>query len=86
MNFLRSNYILILIIAVGAFFRFFNLNWDGNCCMHPDERAIIMTVERLEYPENISEFLSKKSSFNPNFFAYGTFPISNCIYLINHSV
>ncbi|HVF69394.1 MAG TPA: glycosyltransferase family 39 protein [Xanthomonadales bacterium] len=71
----RSNLTLALIFLLAAFFRFYNINWDSGHQMHPDERAIVMTVDRLEFPDSLSEFLSPQSSWNPQFFAYGSFPM-----------
>lgn len=71
----KDNYILFSIILLGFFLRIFNLNWDLGYLFHPDERAIIMAVDGLEYPASFTEFLSPASPFNPNFFAYGNFPM-----------
>lgn len=56
--------ILFVIILIGAYFRFYNLNWDQGNHLHPDERMITMVTDKitLENP-------------NPDFFAYGSFPI-----------
>lgn len=57
--------ILLLIVLIFAFLvRTFALNWDQNNHFHPDERAIIMTVEKISWPDN----------WNPKFFAYGSLP------------
>lgn len=66
--------ILICIILLASLFRFYNLDWDQGHHLHPDERAIIMTVVRLQFPIDIHTFLSKDSPWNPHFFAYGSFP------------
>ena len=69
--------LLLLILLIAAFFRFYGLNWDNNFLLHPDERMILMTANKLSFPKplSISSLLSKESSLNPNFFAYGSFPI-----------
>lgn len=56
---------LILIVAFGGFLRFYNLNWDEGHFFHPDERNIANAVSRINF----------FSQLNPNFFAYGSFPI-----------
>ncbi|MFH1832755.1 MAG: glycosyltransferase family 39 protein [Candidatus Levyibacteriota bacterium] len=67
--------ILIIIIIIAAAFRIYGLNWDQGFHLHPDERAITMFVIPLQFPRSIFEFLSLQSSWNPHFFAYGSFPL-----------
>ncbi len=77
-KFLKDNKIkifLFFIILIGASFRLYGINWDQGYHLHPDERAIIMFTTPLEFPQTISKFLSSQSSWNPHFFAYGSFPI-----------
>lgn len=67
--------IIIGILFLAAFFRFYKLNWDQGYHLHPDERAIIMKVVDLHFPaDNLSSFFSPDSTWNPHFFAYGSFP------------
>ena len=66
---------LIAILILGAFFRFYGLNWDQGHHLHPDEQAIVMFSISLQFPSSLSEFLSKSSPLNPHFFAYGNFPL-----------
>lgn len=61
-------------MAVGFFFRTYNLNWDQGYHQHPDERAIVMTVSALKFPSSFANFFSPESSWNPHFFAYGSLP------------
>lgn len=56
---------LIIIVFIGGFFRFYNLNWDQGHFFHPDERNIAMAVSRIHFFDQL----------NPEFFAYGSFPI-----------
>jgi hypothetical protein len=72
---LKSRFILVLILFFAAAFRLYNINWDGGHYLHPDERAIIMKVNELKFPESLNEFMSPESSWNPKFFAYGSFPM-----------
>ncbi len=58
--------VLIAIIAVGAILRFYNLDWGEGNFFHPDERNIGIAVANID-PSN--------RDYNPNFFAYGSFPI-----------
>ena len=48
-----------------VFFVFYNLNWGAPFYFHPDERNIASSIVQLKFPDNL----------NPNFFAYGAFPI-----------
>lgn len=68
--------ILTALMLVGGFFRLYNLNWDQNHFMHPDERFIGGSVWWLVYGTNS----------NPNFFSYGSFPLyfSTFIFRILH--
>lgn len=69
-----SFFLLPIIILLALFFRLYNINWDQGHHLHPDERAIVMTVSSLKFPLNITEFFSPESQWNPKFFAYGSFP------------
>jgi hypothetical protein len=60
-----SWYFLWLTTMVGGFLRFYNPNWDQGHFFHPDERNIAMAVTRIRF----------FSHLNPEFFAYGSFPI-----------
>ncbi len=75
--------LLFISIAVfGFFLRTYNLNWDQDHHLHPDERFLTMLALELEVPDSFAEYLDPNSStLNPrnkgyNFFVYGTFPIS----------
>jgi len=51
-NFIRikNNYLIILILIIGLCLRFYNLNWDKEFILHPDEEKGILkpTIELLE--------------------------------------
>jgi len=66
--------LLYVIIVLGGLFRFSNSNWDTNTHMHPDERAVILSVLKLEFPSSVETFLRPVNPWNPQFFAYGSFP------------
>lgn len=79
---INKNFLLILIIFTTVFFRFYNLNWDQNAHLHPDERFLTMVGNAMTLPQNFSDYMSPAiSTFNPsnvgfNFFVYGLFPIT----------
>jgi hypothetical protein len=58
-------FFLTAITVIGAFLRFYNLNWDNGNFFHPDERNIANAVSQIKF----------FSQLNPNFFAYGGFLI-----------
>lgn len=61
----RKNIPLILILFSGFILRFQGINWDQGFHLHPDERAIIMAAEKINFFSNL----------NPDFFNYGTLPM-----------
>lgn len=69
-----TKYLLITIILIAFFLRVFGLNWDQGHHLHPDERAIVLSVVNLKFPSSVTEFLSVESRWNPHFFAYGSLP------------
>ncbi len=78
---IKINHLLILLLIIGFFFRFYNLNWDDNFHLHPDERFLTMVGNTMSLPENFSEYLDRKNSpLNPDnigyrFFVYGSLPL-----------
>ncbi len=66
--------ILLAILFLAFLLRTYNINWDKGTHLHPDERAIVMTVEKLSLPSSLSAFFSEQSPLNPHFFAYGSLP------------
>ncbi len=75
-------FVLLSILAVGAFFRLQNTNWDSHFHLHPDERFLAMVANDTRLPDTIQSYLSQDTSpLNPrnvkfDFFVYGTFPIT----------
>lgn len=65
------------VLLVAAALRFAGLDWDGGHLVHPDERRMLMVVEKLHWPQPAGwqELLSPASPLNPRFFAYGSFPL-----------
>ena len=54
--------ILILIIVLGGFLRFYKLDWGEGLFAHPDEYHIVISVNQLVFP----------TQMHPHFFNYGT--------------
>ncbi|MFA6249981.1 MAG: glycosyltransferase family 39 protein [Candidatus Shapirobacteria bacterium] len=73
--------VLVVILLLGFFFRFYGLNWDQSQHLHPDERFLTMVVTAMKLPINITEYfdpqLSLLNPYNLNFsfFVYGTLPL-----------
>lgn len=61
----KKGLILLLLIAIGGFLRFYNLAWDNGHFFHPDERYIPASAAQIHFFDQL----------NPNFFVYGSFPI-----------
>src|SRR3954447_3865656 len=76
----RTRWLLLLILVIGTIARFFNLNWDQSTGQHPDERHVMMSTWRLDWPKSLAEYFDEAHSpLNPrnreaHFFAYGTLP------------
>src|SRR3989344_1168522 len=60
-----KKYLLPIILLLALFLRLYGIDWDAGFHLHPDERMLIMVAERLRFPD----------ALNPEFFAYGSFPI-----------
>jgi len=56
---------LVVIILLGAFLRFWRLDWGEGQFFHPDEYHIAGAVERLSFP----------SQMNPKLFSYGSLTV-----------
>ncbi|MBQ6508959.1 MAG: phospholipid carrier-dependent glycosyltransferase [Flexilinea sp.] len=52
--------LLILIIGLGVFFRFYNMNWDSGALLHPDEYGLTNTLTQLHMPSNLSDFFNTR--------------------------
>lgn len=81
---LRSDHVvrlaLVLIILMGAAFRFTGVNWDDDTHLHPDERHIWMVTMSLQLPRSLGEYFdTARSPLNPynrgSSFVYGTLPL-----------
>jgi 4-amino-4-deoxy-L-arabinose transferase-like glycosyltransferase len=77
----QSKVLLILIVILGAFFRFSDINWDQGQHLHPDERFLTMVGTDMKLPRSFATYLTPQlSSMNPanighSFYVYGTFPV-----------
>lgn len=86
----RTVLALVGILAVAAFLRLYDLNWDSNHHLHPDERHIVMvTMDRISLPfPNLGDAHltdARRSTLNPRSadpgsgqprsFAYGSLPL-----------
>jgi len=80
-KFNKEKIFLLLVVLIGAFFRFYDINWDQNQHLHPDERFLTMVGNAMITPDSFSDFLNPNiSTYNPTnvgyaFFVYGTFPL-----------
>ena len=63
---LNPKVLLVVILLIGAFLRFYNLNWDQGYNFHPDERNIAIAISNLNLDQG---------QLNPKFWAYGSLPI-----------
>jgi hypothetical protein len=71
---LTTKLLLFFILFIAALFRLHNVDWDQGAHLHPDERAIILAIDKLSFPQDLTTFFSPESPWNPHFFAYGSFP------------
>ncbi len=62
--------VLFLLVLLLLYTRFVGLNWGLPYPFHPDERNMAVAVEQLH-----CNFSIWRECFNPNFFAYGQFPL-----------
>jgi YYY domain-containing protein len=72
---------LLVVLLVGAYFRFSGLFWGDNQYQHPDERFLIWVVSDIAPTPDLSAYFdTAKSSLNPanrghQFYVYGDFPV-----------
>lgn len=77
-----TSFWLVLIFAAAACLRFTGINWDRGHYLHPDERFLVMTAEKLSWPQPATLYFDEaRSPLNPRnsgqtFFAYGTLPLT----------
>ncbi|MBI2029026.1 glycosyltransferase family 39 protein [Candidatus Gottesmanbacteria bacterium] len=62
---MKLKIILLAIILIAGFLRFYNLNFGSPYFFNPDERNMAIAITKLSFPK----------SMNPHFFAYGQLPL-----------
>ena len=78
---LGFTFLILYIIAVGAYLRLVGLDWDEEQHLHPDERFLTMVESSIAPVESLGDYFNTaESSLNPHnrghgFFVYGTLPI-----------
>ncbi len=74
--------ILLLILAMAAYFRFTGLTWGEGFFLHPDEFFLMDVASRLQPADSFIEYLrTSESPLNPynvdkGFYVYGNFPMT----------
>lgn len=64
---IKTKYLVILLLLIGIFLRFYNLNWGSPFYFHPDERNIASFI--------LQTSLADPGSLLTGTFAYGNFPV-----------
>ncbi|MBU0494800.1 MAG: glycosyltransferase family 39 protein [Chloroflexi bacterium] len=69
--------ILLGLLLLALALRLYGIEWDARQLFHPDERQVLMVVERLRLPApgEWPALLTPASPLNPGFFAYGSLPL-----------
>jgi len=79
---MKNTVLILLILLLGATLRFVGLDWDASYHLHPDERFLVMVMDKLRVPMTLSAYLDpERSTLNPrnagfDFFVYGTWPLT----------
>lgn len=77
----------VLIVVLGAIFRFTGINWDGGHHLHPDERFISMVLSEIGPARSIPEYLNvDRNPLSPyrtqyHTYVYGQLPLTIIKYL-----
>ena len=79
-NIIAASYWL-LVVGLLLYTRFVGLDWGLPYPMHPDERNMANTIQRLSCELQNQKF-EIQNCFNPHFFAYGQFPLYLGYFLI----
>ena len=81
-------FLLLVILAGAAYFRFTGILWGEFQYLHPDERFLVWVTADLIPVRGLSEYFNTAvSTLNPHnvghgFFVYGTYPILLARYLV----
>jgi hypothetical protein len=54
--------LLVAIVALGAWLRFTNVNWDSGAHLHPDERYLTMVANDTRFPGSLGEYFDVERS------------------------
>ncbi len=79
--------LLLIVLAIGAYFRFTGLDWDQNFHLHPDERFLTIVASSLDPVSDPLAYLkTSESTLNPynanqGFYVYGNFPMTVTVYM-----
>lgn len=67
---------LFALLALALALRLYGINWDQGGLFHPDERAFLLQVEQIEFPESgeLDTLFTKESPLNPGSFNWGSLP------------
>lgn len=77
----ETKFLLLLILILGSFLRFYNIDWDQGQHLHPDERFLTMVATSMVIPQSFVDYLNPQTStMNPAnighpFYVYGTLPV-----------
>ncbi|MFQ5434937.1 MAG: ArnT family glycosyltransferase, partial [Anaerolineae bacterium] len=77
-----SALLILLVLLLGATFRFTGLNWDQGTHLHPDERFLTGVATQIQPVSDFFTYLrTSESSLNPynvgqGFYVYGNFPMT----------
>ncbi len=71
----RSSLALGAVAIAALWMRLYDINWDANNHLHPDERAITLVVQCLGLHSAPPGCPAVSDPANPHFFAYGSFPL-----------
>ena len=70
--------VLFVILSIALGLRLYGINWDQGGLFHPDERAILMRVNDLDFPapSEVGNLVDPEiSPLNPGWFNYGSLPL-----------
>lgn len=79
--------VFLLIVVLGAIFRFTGINWDGGHHLHPDERFISMVLSEIGLAHSVPEYLDvDQNPLSPyltqyHTYVYGQLPLTIIKYL-----
>jgi len=69
---------LVIVLIIGAYFRFTGLNWDDGQYLHPDERFMTSVASSITPGNPLQYFDTANSTLNPfpyGSYTYGMFPL-----------